>query len=183
VIGAEQAALLVRVTARISAGLLALNLLMSARRIADGLGTYRTADVRLFVAFIISHTVHFICVGLLAIATNGANLDSPLGYSPVAAVGVLFYIGCAMVLRVKVREGDLWSTRTQRKTEVWPLVALWVAFAQAYVSRLLQSPLFAAIAIMLIYSLVRFLSHALRSRAIGSWQTLTLLSVLLTSAR
>lgn len=42
---AEQPALLVRVTARISAGLLALNLLMSARRIADGRGAYRTTDV------------------------------------------------------------------------------------------------------------------------------------------
>jgi hypothetical protein len=160
---AEQAALLVRVTARISAGLLAANLLVSARRITDGRGWYRTADVRLFLAFIISHTIHFVCVGLLALATHGANLESRLGYAPVSALGILFYIGCAMTLRVKVREGDRWVTRSQRNTEVWVLVAIWGGFAQAYVARLRQSPLFAALALVLMLSLVLFLSRALRS--------------------
>ena len=154
---AEQAALLVRVTARISAGLLAANLLMSARRITDGSGLDRTADVRLFVAFIISHTIHFVCVGLLAFATNGANLESRLGYVPVSALGILFYIGCAMTLAVKVRKGARWTTRRQRNTEVWVLVAIWGGFAQAYVARLRQSPLFAVLALVLVFSLVLFL--------------------------
>jgi predicted small integral membrane protein len=168
---AEQAALLVRVTARISAGLLAANLLVSARRITDGRGAYRTADARLFVALIISHTIHFVCVGLLALATNGANLESRLGYTAVFAVGILFYIGCAAILRVKVRDGDRWTTRRQRNTEVWLLVALWGGFAQAYVGRIRQSPLFAALAIALVYSIAVFLSRALRSEPIQSWQT------------
>ena len=167
---AEQAALLVRITARISAGLLAANLLVSARRITDGRRTYRTVDLRLFIAFIISHTIHFVCVGLLALATNGANLESPLGYAPVFAVGVLFYIGCAMTLRMKVRDGDRWATRRQRNTEVWVLVAIWGGFAQAYVTRLHHSPLFAALAIALVYPLAVFLSRALKSGPIQSWQ-------------
>jgi hypothetical protein len=168
---AEQAALLVRVTARISAGLLAANLLVSARRITDGRGSYRTADVRLFVAFIISHTIHFVCVGLLALATNGANLESRLGFPAVSAVGILFYIGCAMTLRMKLREGGRWGTRSQRNTEVWVLIAIWGGFAQAYVGRLRQSPLFATLALGLVVSLVLFLSRALRSGLIQSWQT------------
>ena len=179
---AEEAALLVRVTARMSAGLLAANLLVGARRINRRSAGYRTADVRLFVAFIISHTIHFICVGLLALATNGANLDARLGYAPVLAVGVLFYIGCAGILRVKMRDGAQWSTPSQRNTEVWLLVAVWLGFAQAYVLRPLEAPLFAAIAILLIYSLVRFLTRTMKSEAIRSWQTLTLLILVLTSA-
>jgi hypothetical protein len=163
---AEQAALLVRVTARISTGLLAANLLVSARRITDGRGAYRTADVRLFVAFVISHTIHFACVGLLALATNGANLDSRLGYTAVSAVGILFYIGCAMTLRVKVREGNRWATRSQRNTEVWLLLAIWGGFAQAYVGRLRQSPLFAALSLVLVFSLVLFLRRALSAQSL-----------------
>jgi hypothetical protein len=161
---AEQAALLVRVTARISAGLLAANLVVSAQRIDDGSGRYRPADLRLFVAFITSHTIHFVCVGLLAIATNGANLDSPLGYTPVVTVGVLFYIGCAAILHAKRRVGDRWATRRQRNSEVWVLVAVWVAFAQAYLLRVVGSPLFAVLAILLLYSIARFLNRALRPR-------------------
>lgn len=159
---AEQAALVVRVTARISAALLAANLLVSARRITDGRGVYRSADVRLFAAFIISHTIHFICVGVLALATNGANLESPLGYTPVILVGLLFYVGCAGILRVKMRDGDRWSTRSQRNTELWLLVAVWLGFAQAYVPRLFQSPLFTALGVVLLASNVWFVSRALR---------------------
>ena len=55
---AEEAALLVRVTARISAGLLAANLLASTRRINGSGARYRTADVRLFVAFITFGVMH-----------------------------------------------------------------------------------------------------------------------------
>ncbi|HEU4939612.1 MAG TPA: hypothetical protein VFT39_24350 [Vicinamibacterales bacterium] len=142
---AKQAALVVRVTARISAGLLAANLLVSARRITDGRGVYRSADVRHFVAFFASHTIHFICVGLLALATNGANLESPLGYAPSILVGLLFHVGCAGILRVKMRDGDRRSTRSERNTELWLLVAVWLGFAQTYVPRLFQSPFFTAL--------------------------------------
>jgi hypothetical protein len=161
-LNAEQAALFVRVTARISAALLAANLLVSARRISDGRAVYRSADVRLFVAFIISHTIHFVCVGLLALATNGANLESPLGYMPVIVVGLLFYVGCAGILRVKMRDGDGWTTRSQRNIELWLLVAVWLGFAQAYVPRVFQSAPFAALGVVLVASLLWFLRRALR---------------------
>jgi hypothetical protein len=173
---ADQAALLVRVTARVSASILAANLLVGAARVGPAgitRGTHgdarrhernRTADVGVFVAFIISHTVHFVCVGLLALATNGANLDSPLGYTPVVALGILFYIACAAILRVKLRGTDGWATRRLRNTEVWLLVAVWAAFMQAYLTRLLQSALFAALAIALVYSVARFLRRALAAR-------------------
>ena len=166
---AEQAALLVRVTARISAGLLAASLLVSTWRINEG--DYRLADVRLFIGFIVSHTIHFICVGLLAVATNGANIESRFGYGPVMFLGILFYIGCAAILRAKRRSGDRWTTRNQRNTEIWPLVAVWGGFAQAYVLRLHHSLLFAVLAIALVCSIVWFLIRALKSEVVQSWQT------------
>lgn len=166
---AEQAALFVRVTARTSAALLAASLLVSARRITEG--DYRLPDVRLFIAFIVSHTIHFICVGLLAAATHGANLESRFGYVAVSSLGILFYLACAAILRMKMRSGDRWDTRRERNTEVLPLVAVWLGFAQAYVLRAHQSLLFAALAIALVSSVIWFLIRALKSDVSPSWQT------------
>jgi hypothetical protein len=170
---AGQAALLVRATARVSAVMLAGNLLVAARRIGAGdtggperaaLRAPRTLDIGVFVAFIVSHTIHFICVGLLTIATAGANIDARTGYAPVIAVGVLFYLACAAVLRVKLRRRSGWARPKDRHIEVWTLAAIWLAFFQAYVTRPLQWWLFAALAVVLLYALARFVSASLRSR-------------------
>lgn len=167
---ADQAALLVRATARVSAVILSADMIVASTRIASG-GPERTAlrtmdvrrlDIRLFVAFIVSHTIHFVCVGLLTIATAGANIDARSGYTGVSLVGVIFYIACAAVLRVKLRCGAGWAQPRNRRIEVWSLVGIWVAFFQAYITRPLQSWLFAALAIVLLYSVARFLSAALR---------------------
>jgi uncharacterized membrane protein YhhN len=61
-----------------------------------------------------------------------------------------------------MRDGDRWSTRSQRNTELWLLVAVWLGFAQAYVPRLFQSPLFTALGVVLLASNVWFVSRALR---------------------
>lgn len=162
---ADQAALLVRATARVSAVILAANLLAAAKRVSTGdpAGHGRHLDVRLFAAFIASHTIHFICVGLLTIATSGANIDARTGYTPVIAVGVLFYVGCFVVMRAKQRPMAGWLSARQRRAEVWPLVAIWLAFVQAYISRPLQSWLFAALAGGLLYALGRFVIEVKRS--------------------
>jgi hypothetical protein len=183
---AGQAALLVRATARVSAVILAGNLLVAARRIREegpaeaghyvrqGAGVRanvaarepvrRRADIATFAAFIVSHTIHFVCVALLTIATAGANIDARAGYAPVIAIGVLFYVGCVLVMRAKLRQSLGWADARQRRTELWSLVAIWLAFFQAYITRLLQSWLFAALAIVLFYALARFVSAALRSK-------------------
>jgi hypothetical protein len=167
---ADQAALFVRATARVSAIILSANLIVAARRVgAPESGALRTnearmLDIRLFVAFIVSHTIHFICVGLLTIATGGANIDARSGYTGVILVGIVFYIACAAVLRVKLRDGAAWTQPRPRHIEMWSLVGIWVAFFQAYITRPLQSWLFAALAIVLLYSVARFLSVALRGK-------------------
>ena len=169
---AGQAAMLVRATARVSAVILSGDLLVAARRIGIGGGTdpertapraLRKLDIRVFVAFIVSHTVHFICVGLLTIATAGANIDARTGYAPVIAVGILFYLACAVVWRVKLRSAAGWVRPKDRAIEVWTLVAIWLAFFQAYITRPLQWWFFPVLAIVLLYALARFVSAALRS--------------------
>jgi hypothetical protein len=172
---ADQAALLVRATARVSAVILAADLLVAARRIRFSGGgpaeagphrklDYRSLDVWLFGAFIVSHTIHFICVGLLTIATAGANIDVRSGYTGVVVVGILFYVACAAVMRVKLRPSLEWTAPRQRRTEIWFLMPIWIAFFQAYISRPLQSWLFAALAAGLLYSVARFVIAALRSK-------------------
>lgn len=168
---AGQAALLVRATARVSAVILAGNLLVAARRVGgaaerDALPAteLRRLDVATFVAFIVSHTIHFVCVGLLTIATAGANIDARTGYAPVIAVGVLFYLACGAALRVKLRCSRVWAQPRNRRIEVWSLVAIWLAFFQAYITRPLQSWLFAALAIGLLYSMLVFLARARQRR-------------------
>jgi hypothetical protein len=133
---AGQAALLVRATARVSAVILAGNLLVAARRVGgaaerDALPAteLRRLDVATFVAFIVSHTIHFVCVGLLTIATAGANIDARTGYAPVIAVGVLFYLACVAALRVKLRCSRVWAQPRNRRIEVWSLVAIWLVLS------------------------------------------------------
>jgi hypothetical protein len=169
------AALLVRATARVSAVILSGSLLVAARRVrtpdaaAPPTNEMRRFDVATFTAFVVSQTIHFICVGLLTIATSGANIDGPGGYPAVIAVGLLFYAGCAAVLRAKQRAAAEWINRRQRHAELWPLVAIWLVFFVAYASRPLQSWFFAGLALVLLYSLARFLIAAVNvSRGIGA---------------
>lgn len=164
---AEHAALLVRATARVSAAILAVNFLVAARRVSgasSGTIDVRRIDVATFASFVVSHTIHFICVGLLTIATAGANIDARSGYVPVVALGVVFYFACVAVVRVKRRPSLEWADRRQRRTELWLLAGIWVAFFQAYAGRLLEWWLFTALAALLLYSVARFVTAALRSR-------------------
>jgi ABC-type dipeptide/oligopeptide/nickel transport system permease subunit len=117
-----------------------------------------------FVAFIVSHTIHFICVTLLIVATRGGRIDARAADALLVAAGLLFYLACAAVLHVKRRPASGWPRPSDRRIEVWTLTAIWLAFFQAYVSRPLQWWLFPALAIVLLYALARFVSASLRSR-------------------
>ncbi|MBI3493139.1 MAG: hypothetical protein HY047_15375, partial [Acidobacteria bacterium] len=164
---AEHAALLVRVTARISAGILAADLLVAARRVgsAEAGRHARSADIATFAAFIVSHTIHFICVGLLTVATAGENVRIRGGPIPVVAFGLLFYVACLAVLHVKRRPAARWTNARDLRLETWLVLALWVTFFQAYATRFLQSWLFTVLAAGLAYSVARFVARALRSNA------------------
>jgi len=160
---AGQAAMLVRATARVSAVILAGNLVVAARRVRDH-DPGREYDLATFIAFIVSHTIHFACVVLLIAATRGGTIGARASDAPVVAVGILFYAACAAVLRAKLRATNDWERPKDRRIEVSLLVAIWLAFFQAYITRPLQWWFFAALALVLLYALARFVSAALRSR-------------------
>ena len=162
---AEQAATLVRVTARVSAVIVATNLLVAARRIGGGgsATALRTADVATFAAFLVSHTIHFICVTLLGAATGGENIRNAGGWPLVVAAAAVFYAGAAVLLRIKARPTAGWTTALRRRLETGLLVVVWLVFFQAYALRFLQSWLFAVLAVLLLYSVARLVREALRS--------------------
>ena len=155
--------MLVRATARLSAVVVAVNLLTAARRaVTVGSAALRTMDVATFLAFLASHTVHFACVWLLAVATGGDNIRRAGGWILVVMAALVFYAGAGVVLVVKRRPGG-WRSARERRLEVGLLVIVWLVFFQAYALRLLQSWLFAALAVLLAYSVAAFLRAALRS--------------------
>jgi hypothetical protein len=160
----EQAALLVRVTARVSAIVFAIALAISARRLA-ATGTldptrYRRADLVCFTLFLVAHTIHFAAVGALAVASAGRNIRDAGGYTVTFAAGLLFYIACGAVLRAKARTTPRWTTGGQRRVESWTMGVLWIIFVQAYVLRFVQSWLFTALALALIGALALFAAAA-----------------------
>lgn len=162
---AEQAAALVRATARVSAVIIATNLLVVARRIGGGgsATTLRTADVATFAAFLVSHTIHFICVALLGIATGGENIRNAGGWPIAVAAAAVFYAGAVVLLRIKARPVAGWTSAAQRRVETGLLVVVWLVFFQAYALRFTQSWLFAVLAVLLLYSVARLVREALRS--------------------
>jgi hypothetical protein len=162
---AEQAAALVRVTARVSAVIVATNLLVAARRIGGGgsATALRTADLATFAAFLVSHTIHFICVALLGAATGDENIRNAGGWPLVVAAAALFYAGAAVVLRLKARPVAEWPSAGQKRLETGLLVVVWLVFFQAYALRFTQSWLFAVLAVLLLYSVARLVREALRS--------------------
>ena len=164
----DQAALIVRVTARVSAVVFATSLLAAARRLgADdaGVSAVRRADLAAFAVFIAMHTIHFAAVALLAVVTAGQTIRDAGGYTATAVGGLAFYAACAAVVRAKARLGIGWTSVAERRTEVWTSTGVWLIFFQAYVLRLGQSLLFVAMAIGLAAALGRFLARARISRS------------------
>jgi hypothetical protein len=160
----EQAALLVRVTARVSAVLFATALVVSARRLSAG-GTagptrYRSADLACFTLFLVAHTIHFAAVVALAVASSGQNIRDAGGYAATAVAATAFYVACGAVLRAKARETPRWTTARARRVEIWISGVVWIVFVQAYALRFVQSWLFAALALALIGSLALFVAAA-----------------------
>jgi hypothetical protein len=167
-VDAQQAAMLVRATARLSAAIVAGNLLAATRRAeAVGSSAARTMDVATFVAFLASHTVHFACVWLLAFATGGDNIRRAGGWILVVMAALVFYAGAGVVLRVKLRPSG-WRSAGERRLELGLLAIVWLVFFQAYALRLVQSWLFAVLAALLAYSVAGFLRAALRSEPSSS---------------
>lgn len=160
----DDAALLVRVTARVSAVLYAMSLLAGARRLrardAAALGAARRDDLAAFGIWIAAHSIHFAAVALLAVVTAGQNIRDAGGYLGTLAVGLAFYTGCGAVVRVKGRPTAGWTAAGQRRLETSIAIVIWIVFFQAYALRALQSPWFATLALVLAAALATFLMRA-----------------------
>lgn len=160
----EQAALLVRVTARVSAVVFATALVVSARRLSAGATTepmrYRSADLGCFTLFLVAHTIHFAAVVALAVAAAGQNIRDAGGYLVTGVAAIAFYVACGTVLRVKTRETPRWTTSGARRIEIWINGVVWIVLVQAYALRFVQSWLFAALALVLTGSLALFAAAA-----------------------
>jgi|KBSSwiStaDraftv2_1062776.scaffolds.fasta_scaffold1101855_2 hypothetical protein len=167
-VDSELAALIVRVTARVSAVVFATSLLAAARRLGGGdtgMAAARRADLAAFAAFVVMHTIHFAAVALLAVVTAGQNIRDAGGYTATAVGGLTFYAACAAVVLAKARGGSGWPSVAERRIEVWTSMGLWLIFFQAYALRLGQSLLFVAMAIGLAAALGRFLARARAARS------------------
>ena len=124
----------------------------------------RELDMATFVAFLVSHTIHFACVALLALATGGASIRDSGGWPAAMVVATLFYLSGWGVFRGKRRPCDAWTSTWQRRREIGVLIVVWLIFFLAFAPRA-GTPAFAVLSVGLVYSLVRFLTAALRSPA------------------
>ena len=165
----------VRATARLSALLLATNLFIAARRLwtitpteleAVRAKSWRTApelDVASFAAFLVSHTIHFACVALLALNTSGESMRNNGGWTAALFVATLFYLGGWGVFRAKQRPTNGWVGTRQRLCEMSVLAMVWTVFFLGFLGRSTRSLLFASLTIALLFSLALFAVAGVRS--------------------
>ena len=134
--------LIVRLTARLSATLFAAAVALFAAGSPHDRRRQNFAT-RLFTGFIVAHTIHFVTVAWLAIATAGENIRERDGWAVVTTVAVLFYAAAFVVVRA-------WTAVTRghspsRKIGVMPnvaLAAIAVAFLNSYVARVALMPVY-----------------------------------------
>lgn len=138
----DQVRLVVRVTARLSAiaflvalGLFAVQYHATPRRTGG--------PIRLFVSFIVLHTIHFSAVVWLAVLTAGENIRERDGWPVVMVVAAAFYLSAFGILRVWRGVG---SARVVSRRELLTahLAVLLIAaiFVNSYVSRVKTTPVY-----------------------------------------
>jgi hypothetical protein len=145
-----QVELIVRVTARISAGAFALALMLFAAGPSNRSPSH-WLDIRAFVAFILAHTIHFGAVAWLAALTAGDNIHQRGGWAVVLTVAVLFYLAAFQILRVwhGLRKGRSLS-RGACLTAHGSVALIAVVFLNSYLARVGRMPLYWVPAIGLV---------------------------------
>ena len=131
-----------RLTARISAATFAAALILFAagyqrdrRRLY--LGT------RLFVGFVVAHTIHFVTVVWLAVVTAGRNIEERDGWLVVVAVALLFYLAAFLVLRRwRDAAGGHSATWSHRVAGDVAVVAIAAVFLNSYLGRVARMPVY-----------------------------------------
>lgn len=134
--------LIVRLTARVSAAAFAAALILFAA--GDRQNRPRLYfGTRLFAAFVVAHTIHFLTVAWLAVVTGGENIRERDGWPVVVLVALLFYLAAFSVLRAW---GDTAMGRpSSRSLSVMAnvaVVAIAAVFLNSYLARVARMPMY-----------------------------------------
>jgi hypothetical protein len=108
----------------------------------------RRLDIATFTAFLVSHTIHFASVALLALVTNGDSMRNSGGWIAAMVVATLFYLGGWGVLRAKQRPTHGWAGTRQRRRETSVLAIVWAVFFLAFLGRSTRSLLLGSLTVL-----------------------------------
>jgi hypothetical protein len=138
----EHVRLIVRATARMSAlvFLAALGLFAAGHRA----GPRRVVSaIRVFVLFVVAHTIHFGAVVWLAVATAGENIRERDGWPVVVVVAAAFYLSVFGILRLWTRlsSRQAVSHRERRGAQVGVLFIAAI-FVNSYLARVKTMPVY-----------------------------------------
>jgi hypothetical protein len=162
-----QIELLVRVTARLSAAAFAAALIVFASRGFHRRRVHRA--VHFLVAFILAHTIHFLAVVWLAVATQGENIQVRGGWVAALIVAGLFYASAFAVMRAwnGLASGRALSSG-ERLAAYGCVAVIALVFLNSYVARVASLPIYwlptiGMIAIVIDYFVRARLAFAARS--------------------
>jgi hypothetical protein len=150
-----QVELIVRLTARISAAAFAAALMVFAAR-----GRSRPVgvrhEIRLLIAFVLAHTIHFGAVMCLAVVTAGENIRARGGWILVLTVAVLFYLAAFSILRAwRLADAAAWP-RGQRLVAHAGVVFIALIFLNSYGARAVRMPVYWLPAILMAAAVVAY---------------------------
>ncbi|MBI1850742.1 MAG: hypothetical protein HYR85_10400 [Planctomycetes bacterium] len=140
----------VRLTARTSALVFSASMFahaVEARARAARRTPFWRRSRTLLAGLLVSHTVHFAFVGMLAAATHGANIAARHGWIATGMVGALFYAAVIGLIRVR---RDARRSPGQLVFEWIATILLAFAFLVAYIGRAMAAPFFVPFVVLLV---------------------------------
>ena len=156
----EQVGLIVRVTARLSAIAFMAALALFAVRY-HAAPRHARGSIRLFVAFIVMHTIHFSAVVWLAVLTAGENIRERDGWPVVLVVAAAFYLSAFGILRVwrGIGSGRAVSPRELLAAHV-AVVFIAAIFVNSYVGRVRTMPVYWLWTVGMVLVVTAYLARA-----------------------
>ena len=154
-----QVELIVRLTARVSGTAFAAALILFAVGHRRGRRGARYG-VRLFLGFIVAHTIHFSAVVWLAGLTAGENIQERGGWPVVLAAALLFYLTVFAILRAwRVLDSGGVLSPGGRLAAHAGITLIAVVFLNSYLGRVSDKPLYWLPAIGMVVSVGVYLVH------------------------
>jgi hypothetical protein len=132
---------IVRVTARISAAAFATALIVFA---SSGLHRrHIRRAVHFLIAFVLAHTIHFLAVAWLAMATQGENIQARGGWAVALPAAALFYASAFGVLRAwNAFASGRAVSNGERLAAYGGVAVIALVFLNSYVARVATLPVY-----------------------------------------